>query len=218
MARWNVLRAAAPVALALCMVGCSNQKSERITMLEQSNRNLTGQLNRAQQEINGCYRDRDTLDQRLALAAADVADLQRRLDQMPPPVTVAPGWTAIPGGAMIAIEGSVLFASGKVKLKTEAGRTLGGVVSAINGEYGDKEILVFGHTDATPIRKSGWKDNWQLSTERALAVVRHLQSQGVAPSRLAACGAGQYRPRATGNDKAARVKNRRVEIFAVNPQ
>ena len=192
--------------------------SSPLPSADASTQHTPGPRNRPPHEGAGADRDPDTRDQRLALAAADVADLQRRLDQMPPPVTVAPGWTAIPGGAMIAIEGSVLFASGKVALKTEAGRTLSGVVSAINGEYGDKEILVFGHTDATPIRKSGWKDNWQLSTERALSVVRHLQAQGVDPSRLAACGAGQYRPRATGSDKGARAKNRRVEIFAVEPQ
>ena len=117
---------------------------------------------------------------------------------------------------MIAIEGEVLFSPGKVSLKESAKRTLDGVVSTIQGEYADKDVFVFGHTDDRPIKKSGWKDNWQLSTERALAVVRYLGDHGVTSTRLAACGAGEHRPRVGNTSQANRAKNRRVEIYAVD--
>ena len=144
--------------------------------------------------------------------------LRAQLASIPEPVETAPGWTAVPGGAMIALEGNVLFAPGKTTIRNEAKRALDGVVSAIQGDYDGKDILVFGHTDNSPIRKSGWKDNWQLSTERALAVVRYLASEGVSAGRLAACGCGEHRPRNATSSDTGRAKNRRVEIFAIEPQ
>ncbi|RME41480.1 MAG: flagellar motor protein MotB, partial [Planctomycetota bacterium] len=75
----------------------------------------------------------------------------------------------------------------------------------------------FGHTDDTPIRKSGWKDNYELSAQRALAVVRYLGSKGIDFKRLIACACGEHRPRVPNRSAAERARNRRVEIFAVDP-
>ena len=60
-------------------------------------------------------------------------------------------------------------------------------------------------------------DNYQLSTERALAVARHLVSRGVPPGRLIAGGCGEHRPREANTSKTNRAANRRVEIFALEP-
>ena len=119
---------------------------------------------------------------------------------------------------MIAIEDRVLFAPGKITLRQEARRTLDAVVSTVQGEYADKDIFVFGHTDDRPIVKSGWTDNWQLSTERALAVARYLRQRAVATPRLVVAGCGEYRPRAANDSEADRAKNRRVQILAVDPE
>lgn len=205
--------------LAMLAAGCQNdQLNRRITLLEETNRGLATDLNRARGQIDSLQRGRSQLDRRLAAADRNAANLRDELSRVPVMDPVAPGWTAVPGGAMIAIEGSVLFAPGKAVVRKSAQKTLGSVVSALEGEYGDKDILVFGHTDDTPIKKSGWKDNWQLSSERALAVVRYLSSQGVSPSRLVACGCGEHRPRTANSSDAGRGKNRRVEIFAIEPQ
>ena len=115
---------------------------------------------------------------------------------------------------MTSIEGTVLFDSGKAHLKSGARSTLGKVVDAVKSQFADHEIYVFGHTDATPIKQSGWEDNYELSCQRALTVVRFLRSQGVT-APMAACGWGKQRP-ISGNDTAqARQANRRVEIFAM---
>lgn len=206
------------LSIAVLLTGCANKSQERIVMLEQANANLTDQLNRMRGELDTAYRGQDDLNSRLAAAKGEAEDLRRRLAEMDTPESAAPGWTAVPGGAMIAIEGNVLFASGKTVVRQEARRTLDAVVSTINGEYADKDIFVFGHTDDQPIRKSGWEDNWQLSTERALSVVRYLQKQGVQSERLAACGCGEHRPRVPNDSASSRARNRRVEIFAVEPQ
>lgn len=212
---WSV-----PLVLLVGMVGggCANQAKERIAILEETNANLTDQLNRSQMDLDDACRTRENLEQRLAAAIHDAEDLRAQLANVPAPETAAPGWTAVPGGAMIAIEGSVLFAPGRTVLRDESRRTLGRILSAVQGEYGDHNVFVFGHTDDQPIKKSGWTDNWQLSTERALAVVRHLRTQGVSADRLVACGCGEHRPRAANSSAANRAANRRVEIFAIDPQ
>ncbi len=202
--------------LAVAATGCATKERERITLLEETNVDLTDRLNRSQSELDGAFSDSEELDRLLQAALDDLSALQEQLSERPVPEEAAPGWTATPGGAMIAIDDAVLFATGKAALRQEARRTLDAVVNTLLGEYGDKDILVFGHTDDQPIKKSGWTDNYQLSSERALAVTRYLREQGVSAARLVACGCGEFRPRVDNASDANRATNRRVEIFAVD--
>ncbi|MBI4718024.1 MAG: OmpA family protein [Planctomycetes bacterium] len=210
-------RLAALALLLLLGSGCATGSKERIAALEADNRSLRDQLGRTRNDATGAMRSRDELTRMLNDARREADALRAQLAAMPPATEpAAPGWTAVPGGAMIAIEDDVLFASGKHVLRDEARRTLDRIVSTLQGEYGDKDIFVFGHTDDRPIKKSGWADNWQLSTERALAVVRYLKEHGVTPNRLVAAGCGEHRPRAENVSEANRTANRRVEIFAID--
>ena len=198
--------------------GCASRKTkERMTMLESTNRDLTGRVNRANTDLERAMQERDQIYQRLLAAQTATDDLTAQLASMPEPEPVAAGWTTVPGGTMIAIDDRVLFAPGKVTLRSESKRTLDALVSTLQGEYASRDVLVFGHTDDRPIKKSGWQDNWQLSAERALAVVRYLQEHGVATSRLVAAGCGEHRPRTKNVSKASRIQNRRVAIFAADP-
>ena len=220
MSRQTILRTGSLFILVftLCAGGCVDKKTqERLTLLEDTNRDLTARLNGAMTELAMSGEDRDGLSGQLLASQQEIDRLREELANMPIPEEAAPGWTAVPGGAMIAIEGSVLFSPGKVTLRDQAVRALGAIISTVQGEYADKDILVFGHTDNQPIVKSGWQDNWQLSTERSLSVVRHLAGHGVSSSRLVACGCGEHRP-VTPNSASNRARNRRVEIFAIDLQ
>ncbi len=73
-------------------------------------------------------------------------------------------------------------------------------------------LQVDGHTDNLPVRAGRYTDNWDLSTERALSVVRFLVMQGVPAERLAATGYGEFQPLASGNTSADRRLNRRIEL------
>ncbi len=214
MIRWMV-----PVVMvALAASGCATKKKQRIAMLEETNRGLTERLNLTQSELDALGSDRDELDQRLQAALDEVSTLKTELVEQPVPEEAPEGWTPIPAGAMIAIADQVLFQPGRVTIRKEAGKTLDAIVSAVEGEYAEKGLLVFGHTDDKPIKKSGWTDNYELSTERALAVVRYLQGRGVSPKRLVACVWGQHRPRVPNSSIVNRTANRRVEIFAVDTE
>ena len=210
-------RVLAAGVLSIAASGCANQSKERMVLLEDANRGLTARLNRSSAEAAAAREDQQRLDRRLADALGEIDRLNQELANQPTPQAAAPGWTAVPGGAMIAIDAGVLFAPGRIDLRGESRRTLDGIVSTTQGEYADKDVLIIGHTDDRPIKKSGWQDNYQLSTERALAVVRYLKEHGVATSRLIAGGVGEFRPRASNASDAGRARNRRVEIFAITP-
>lgn len=210
------LGAALSLFTVLTVAGCGGPKNEPDAMAER-NQHLASQLSRAQSDLAAALQERNALNERLRSLMAEADSLRNQLNALPPEPAPA-GWTAVPGGGMIAIEDGVLFAPGRNILRDEAKRTLDGITSTLQGEYGDKDIVIFGHTDDRPIKKSGWDDNWQLSTERALAVARFLQQHGITASRIVAAGCGEHRPRVANNNEPNRTANRRVEIFAIDPQ
>jgi chemotaxis protein MotB len=73
-------------------------------------------------------------------------------------------------------------------------------------------LRVDGHTDKRPINTAAFPSNWELSTQRALSVVRFLISEGVAPQHLAATGFGEFQPLDSGDDEVAYRRNRRIEL------
>lgn len=73
-------------------------------------------------------------------------------------------------------------------------------------------LRVDGHTDRVPINTPQFPSNWELSTARAISVVKFLIAQGVPADRLAATGFGEFQPLDQGNDDAARRRNRRIEL------
>jgi chemotaxis protein MotB len=91
-------------------------------------------------------------------------------------------------------------------------RELDQVIRIIKKDYSGRKIDIVGNTDTDPIKKSGWKDNWELSTERALSVVRYLVKHGISSKNVRACGAGSARPVASNSSSTGKAKNRRVEI------
>ena len=74
-------------------------------------------------------------------------------------------------------------------------------------------LQIEGHTDSLPVKKGQtYRDNWELSTKRALSVLRFLIKQGIDPNRLSASGYGSFQPIDKNNTKSARMKNRRIEM------
>ena len=115
-------------------------------------------------------------------------------------------------GLVVTFVSEVLFDSGKAKLRSDSLSKLNKVAGVLNTTVADLNIGIEGHTDNEPIKKSGWKSNWELSTARALSVLHHLSEQNVNEPRMSAIGYGEYRPVAPNDSKDGRQKNRRVEI------
>ncbi len=121
-------------------------------------------------------------------------------------------------GDRFVFQSEVLFASGDSALNPAGQAQLSRLAVALK-EISAKIpadvnwiLRVDGHTDIRPIATPDFPSNWELSTARALSVVRYLIGQGIAPSRLAATGFGPYQPLAAGSSDAAFRRNRRIEL------
>jgi chemotaxis protein MotB len=73
-------------------------------------------------------------------------------------------------------------------------------------------MRIDGHTDIKPIATVEFPSNWELSSARAISVVRYLMDQGVPPNRLVAAGFGEFQPIEAGDSEQALAKNRRIEL------
>lgn len=73
-------------------------------------------------------------------------------------------------------------------------------------------LNVVGHTDKRPINMPQFRSNWELSSARAISVVKFLVEQGIPPERLSATGYGEYQPLDNGNTEEALSRNRRIEL------
>lgn len=117
-------------------------------------------------------------------------------------------------GLIITMANDILFDSGKGKIKKDAYPTLNKIAAVLNETVPGRDIGVEGHTDNVPIKHSGWKSNWELSSSRATNVLHYLVDEaGVRPERLSAIGYGEYRPMDSNDTKSGRARNRRVEII-----
>ena len=107
----------------------------------------------------------------------------------------------------------ILFDSGKAKLKKNAYPVLDKIAVVLNETVPDRDVGVEGHTDTVPIKHSGWKSNWELSSARATNVLHYLIGKDLKPQRLSAIGYGEFKPIDTNDTKSGRARNRRVEII-----
>ena len=79
-------------------------------------------------------------------------------------------------------------------------------------------MVVEGHTDSLPISDTRYASNWELSTQRATTVLRHLLEDGLAASRVAAAGYADQRPLKADTTAAGRARNRRVAIVILTAE
>lgn len=121
-------------------------------------------------------------------------------------------------GIGFKIEGEVLFAKGKAELTAQGKATLDKLMPVLRDDKEGRMLRVDGHTDADPIRVSGWTSNLHLSAGRSLAVAAYLMSKsgGIPENRVAIAGFGPNRPRRAESSEDAKSENRRVEIFLLN--
>ena len=125
-------------------------------------------------------------------------------------------------GDRFVFQSEVLFSSGAATL-AEGGRaeikklarTLREIATRIPKNI-DWVLRVDGHTDRVPIRTPIFPSNWELSTGRAISVVKYLIELGLPPERLAATGFGEHRPIDKGEDEIAYRRNRRIEFKLTN--
>lgn len=118
------------------------------------------------------------------------------------------------GRMLIELPNDVLFDPAKTELKPP-GRAALVEVAKVLATMPDRRFQVAGHTDNVKIRGPRFASNWELSTARAVEVVRLLVESGVRPESVSAAGYGEHAPVASNDTPEGRAKNRRIEIALV---
>lgn len=202
----------------LALTGCTNW--------EQEYKDLDIILKNREQLLENCQGDLEKLDvekrqlaQSLTQSQQTITDLERQLASGASKGKatgfgdgVDVDYDKATGLITVTLQNTVLFSSGKATLKKSTISELDHIRSVIQDRYSGKKIDVVGHTDSDPIKKSKWKDNWQLSAERALSVLRYLNSKGISSEQIRAVASGSSRPVASNKSASGKAQNRRVEI------
>ncbi len=115
------------------------------------------------------------------------------------------------------LRGKVFFKSGQNRIEGKFKTTLDEYVKMIKDSLSENNynlVQVEGHTDIDPVgRKNRQFDtNWELGAARALAVVEYFVSKGIDPKHLSATTHGEFKPEVNKKSRAAKAKNRRIEI------
>jgi chemotaxis protein MotB len=121
-------------------------------------------------------------------------------------------------GDRFVFQSEVFFDTGQAVLKPEGRAELDKLAAAlleldrrIPGEIA-WVLRVDGHTDVRPINSPQFKNNWELSSARAISVVQYLISQRISPQRLVAAGFGEFQPIDVDRTEEAFSRNRRIEL------
>ncbi len=116
------------------------------------------------------------------------------------------------GRLVVKLSNAILFDSGRTDLKEEGQAAISSLIPALKS-VGKREFLVAGHTDNVPIKTARFKSNWELSTARAVTVVKHMVEHGYPATQLGAAGFGEFDPIADNSTEEGRAQNRRIEII-----
>ncbi|MGE3182835.1 MAG: flagellar motor protein MotB [Phycisphaerae bacterium] len=222
------------VSVFLIATGCQDPKEPQILGLQDQNAELARENEDIKSQLQYAYNERDAARAERDAARGRTNELQSLLDecrrrisdqpfekiQNTSNLTQAPPqdgvWMSSGNVAMVTLSQDILFDSGQAKLKGNAKDTVRQIASDLRGQYAGRKILVIGHTDTDPIRKTKnlWEDNLDLSANRAMAVVRELYDAGIPKKDLYAAGQGEWNPREEGG-RDSKKANRRVEIVAI---
>ncbi|RAK08905.1 chemotaxis protein MotB [Halanaerobium saccharolyticum] len=120
-------------------------------------------------------------------------------------------------GLVVSLTGEILYEQGRAEIR-EQGIDVLAMISDILIDI-PNDIMIEGHTDDVPIRTNEFPSNWELSTARAVNVIKFLiEERNFEPARLSAAGYSEYRPVADNDNAEGRAENRRIEVVVLNSQ
>lgn len=166
---------------------------------------LSSSLDQARARLEELRKAQAAAEARSALFRELALKLKRMIDAGDLKITLRSG------RMVLVLPNDVLFDSGRASLKPSGKETLQQLAAALV-TIQSRRFQVAGHTDNEPIRYSGFSSNWQLSSERALAVVGLLIQAGMPPETLSAAGYGEFDPVGANDDAEGKALNRRIEI------
>lgn len=200
-----------------------DQNKDILEITSQEKTNLTNEINRRQQALDEKERELDEkLDeieasqQRITELETLLDDEKARMDSLQTTITKAlfvfgPSDLSVEqrdGKIYVSLSQKLLFEKNSDNIDSKGKNALNKLAEVL-AERNDLDILVEGHTDVD----GDPAYNWDLSTKRATAVVKHLQTSGVNPDHLTAAGRAFYEPIAKNDTEENKSINRRTEII-----
>ena len=209
----NAVFVLAAVAAISILSGCTNWK-KKYQGIQVEHENLKGLY-------ENCISSLDGSASELRLTRQTIEELEQQIKERNVSVDEATGFTGMDveydpraGTITVTLKDTILFRSGQASLKKTTNVELDHILSVLRERYPNNNVDIVGHTDSDPIKKTKklWKDNWELSAERALTVLRYLKERGIRPEGIRAIACGQSKPVASNTTGSGKARNRRVEI------
>jgi chemotaxis protein MotB len=181
---------------------------DRMASLGQDMSSMQGSLADAKKRMEEMRKAQEQAEKRAAQFRQMVAKFKSMIDAGKLQVEIRNGLM------LVKLPDNILFDPGKTDLKPAGKDAIAQVTQILSGIEGRK-FQVTGHTDNIPIKSAKFKSNWELSTARALEVVKLMISSGMDPKRLSAAGYADSLPVAGNDTDDGRRQNRRIEIVVV---
>lgn len=193
------------------LVALNSELSQRLRAVGQSVETLAGEKGSLAKALADTKTRLEELRRQQAAAEARAAQFRDLLARFRKLIDAGQLKVVTRGGRMLLeLANDVLFDSGKTELKDVGKRTLVEIAGVLR-TMPDRRFQVAGHTDNVKIQTARYPSNWELSTARAIEVVKLLIDGGMDPKNLSAGGYGEFAPVDSNESGEGRMKNRRIE-------
>ncbi|HEY7958235.1 MAG: OmpA family protein [Polyangia bacterium] len=186
----------------------NQELKDRLVALGQDMSKMTTNLDEAKKRMDEMKRAQEQAEKRAAQFRMMVAKFKSMIDAGKLQVEIRDGLM------LVKLPDNILFDPGRTDLKP-AGKDALKQVAQILASIEGRKFQVAGHTDNTPIHSKRFKSNWELSTQRAVEVVKFMAESGMDAKRLSAAGYADTLPVADNSTEQGRAQNRRIEIVVV---
>lgn len=179
--------------------------NEKQAALSAQRKGMQSELEKQKTELDELREMKEMAEKRNAEYASIMNKLKKMIDAGALTVKIRKG------RMIVSLSSDILFASGSAKLTDNGNQAIIDLSNTLK-DLNDRSFLVIGHSDSTPIKTKRFPSNWELSSQRAIEVVKLMVESGVAPEMLTASGCAEFDPIADNETDEDKAKNRRVEI------
>ncbi|HOX43839.1 MAG TPA: OmpA family protein [Myxococcota bacterium] len=197
----------------LAALNQGRQLEENLASMSMKVGELKGEKSKLTDEQQALVAQVEELRKLRAAAEQRMADYRSLLEKLKKMMDAGTLQVKVRNGMMLVqMSSDVVFAPAATMIKAEAKDALVELAQTL-ASFTDRRFLVIGHSDSTPIRSARFPSNWELSTQRAVEVVKLLVESGVKPENISAAGWAEFDPLVGNDTPENRTVNRRVEII-----
>jgi chemotaxis protein MotB len=173
---------------------------------------LSQERERLKNEQAALAKEVEELKRMRAAAEARNAEFRKVMDKLKKMTDAGTLSVKVRNGRMVVqMASDVVFPAGAVGIKKEAREAIMELADTLKG-FPDRKFQIIGHSDSTPISTARFPSNWELSSQRAIEVVKLMIEAGVPATMLSAAGSAEFDPLVNDDSQKGREANRRVEI------